>query len=332
MKLFVLTLSFLVFNSISSITPVQAQDCETPDENGKCIITQDNYDYSAPDNDNNMTGEQFIESKDGTQLFVKQFSTASPKAQVLVLHGYLEYSLRYTEFAEYLNGKGISVTVFDYRGHGKSGGDRAFLKEWKSYHEDLDAARSTLLPSDKLPTFLFGHSNGGLILMTALLEGDLKDAGLKGIVLTGPYVAPAVDLPFYKIGAAKIFGTYVPSLKVPADLTGSDLTSDPQKIKEHDEDPLVLASATAGWALQAMKAQAKVQEMVETTKVSIPILLAYGSDDRVANPKTLKMVGDKLQADDKTIVVREGELHEIVNEVKRTETFDLIGDWILKRA
>ena len=101
-----------------------------------------------------MPGEQFIQSNDGTQLYIKQFHPERPKGQVLILHAYLEHCLRYTEFAEYLNSKNISVTLYDFRGHGRSGGKRALIGKWNDYEDDLEAVRSTL--NSKLPTFLLG--------------------------------------------------------------------------------------------------------------------------------------------------------------------------------
>jgi alpha-beta hydrolase superfamily lysophospholipase len=281
------------------------------------------------------TGEQVISSKDGTLIYVKQFNAADPKAQVLVNHGYLEHCLRYTDFAEHLSQKkDISVTVFDYRGHGKSKGARGYLDDWQDYINDMNAARSTLLPT--LPTFLLGHSNGGLVVLDALLQQDEEiSKTLKGVVVLSPYVAPNHAVPWIKIFASKVLGKYFPSITVPADLTAAEVTNCPQKQKEHDEDSVLLNKATVGWALQTMTAQERMQTMVleeDAGKLSIPLLFAYAGADQVSNPKINEEIADKLQATDKTVIKREGEQHEILNEVNRMELFDIIADWILKRA
>jgi alpha-beta hydrolase superfamily lysophospholipase len=41
---------------------------------------------------------------------------------------------------------------------------------------------------------------------------------------------------------------------------------------------------------------------------------------------------EQLECQDKTVICREEEEHEILNEVKRTETYDIIQAWILKRC
>jgi acylglycerol lipase len=279
-------------------------------------------------------GEQLIRSDDGTGIHVTQYHCKDPKAQVLLLHGYLEHSKRYKEFAEYLNLQSISATVFDLRGHGSSGGDRAYLDDWEKYHSDLEAVRSTLLPSDKLPTFLLGHSTGGLIILDYILRRTSTDDALVGIkvILISPYTEPSEKLNPLKKFAARLFGAILPNLPIPAGLTAEELTSCPQKQQEHKEDRQILAIARAGWAAECMNAQERVQKLVETVPINIPLLFIYGDEDPVACPKINEKVAQKLQSMDKTILRRKGEKHELLNEIKRKELFEVISKWILKKA
>ena len=278
-----------------------------------------------------MAGEQFIPSKDGTQLYVKQFHAVQPKAQVLILHGYLEHCLRYTEFAEYLNGQGISVTTYDFRGHGKSGGDRPVIRKWEEYEHDLEAVRATLNP--QLPTFVLGHSNGGLCTLHYFLtHAEHKFKNLHGIILSNPYVAASDTIPWIILGVVHALGRWVPKLKVPSNLKAADLTSDPLKQKEHDEDQHCQPDASIGWASQGLQAQACVRKLVETTPLSMSVLYVYSTHDKVANAKVVQAVGEKLQSNDKTVIRRDGEQHEVLNESKRVETYEIISGWVLQHV
>jgi len=283
------------------------------------------------------TDGKVVRSEDGTEIFVKQFVADSPKAQVLVCHGYLEHCLRYREFGEYMAGRGISFTTFDFRGHGKSGGKRAYLDDWAKYGADYDAALSTLRPYDEVPTFIMGHSCGGLVVLdrhlTAASSGSFPE-GVRGIVLSSPYIRPAEDLPYIKVLLSRAFGKVYPSLSIPANLKGEDLTSDPEKQREHRDDPDNLGSATAGWAKQCMEAQERVRAALDggTASLPVPVLFSYGTADVVANPETNREASESLKSEDKTVLRREGEMHEPLNEVKRQELFQLIAEWILERA
>lgn len=280
-------------------------------------------------------GEKTVQSSDGTDIFVKEFVAESPKAQILVSHGYLEHGLCYQEFAEYLVGEGISVIVYDCRGHGRSGGARGFLNDWEKYGADFEAVRSTLLLTGEAPVFILGHSNGGLIVLDHHLRAASNGSfpkDVKGIILSSPFIEPATELPRIKKLLGQVFGKVLPSLTIPADLKEADLTSDPKKQRQHHDDPLILKDATTGWALQCMKAQKRARKMVETTTLPVPVLLFYGSADPVASPKVNEEVGENLKAEDKTVLRREGEMHETLNEIKREELFENIIEWVLKRA
>ena len=275
-----------------------------------------------------MSGEQFIQSTDGTQLYVKKFQAVAPaKAQLLILHGYLEHCLRYTEFGEYLaKNHRISVTVYDFRGHGKSGGDRPVINRWEEYEEDFETVRSTMEPN--LPLFVLGHSNGGLTVLHYFLSHEIK--GVQGVVVTNPYVEATDTVPFFVLFIVHALGRYLPKLKVPSNLKAKDLTSCPVKQEEHSKDSQVQNNASIGWASRALKAQARVRDWAGTKAFPAPLLYIYSTHDKVANPMTVKTVGEMLQSEDKTIICREGEEHEVLNEVKREETYEAIGSWILE--
>ena len=242
-----------------------------------------------------------------------------------------------------------------HRGHGESDGKPAYLDDWKNYLSDLDTVRSTLLPSKKLPTFLLGHSTGALItidyLFSTIRDDDddsnnsssnntvlRGDDAIKGVILTGPYIQPATKLNPVKIYVAKLFGSILPNLKIPSDLKVEQLSSDPQKQREHMEDEKILNNATAGWASQCLDAQERVRNMVETTATStaaatttlpFPVLYVYGESDTVASPEVNERFSELLQAVNKTVIKRKGEQHEVLNEVNRKELFETISKWIL---
>jgi alpha-beta hydrolase superfamily lysophospholipase len=67
-------------------------------------------------------------------------------------------------------------------------------------------------------------------------------------------------------------------------------------------------------------------------KCPVPLLFMYAGDDQVANPHVNESFAAAISSSDKTVVRREGEYHEILNETMRTETFALIKDWILQRC
>ena len=280
--------------------------------------------------------EQTVKSEDGTELVVYKWATGSKKAkaQLVVAHGYLEHGLRYSEFADVLSQKHqIAVTVYDFRGHGKSSGARAFVKSWKDYHADLDAVLATL--DHESPKFALGHSNGALVCLDYFSDKDNQATvnEIKGLIVTSPWLGPAKKLPYIKVLASKVLGNIFPKLTLPVDkeeLSGKVLTHDPIKVKDNDDDEMNLRFITVGWAYQALLAQKRVTTLCK--QIPVPFLFAYAELDLVSDPELNKKFGQMVAADDKTILERKGDYHEILNETDRKELYETFAEWILKRA
>jgi len=269
--------------------------------------------------------EQTVKTSDGLELYVQTWAPSSPKAQVLIIHGYLEHCGRYVEVSEALANNSIKVTAFDLRGHGKSSGNRGYIQKWSDYHEDVSAVLATL---DTTPCFVLGHSNGGLLALDYFnISENAKD--IKGAIITSPFLKAADDLGCFKLCLSQVLGYLVPKLALPADVKSEDLTHDAVIMKANDEDPLVLKEFTLSWAVQGMAAQKRVLAQQD---FSLPLLFVYAGDDKISDVDTNATYAASVQQDDKTVIARKDEYHEVLNEVNRKELYGTITDWILARA
>lgn len=277
--------------------------------------------------------DKTITTLDGTKIYMQTWSPAqsSPKAQVLFVHGYLEHSGIYAELAEFWAEQGIVTHAFDYRGHGKSSGQRGYVWSFSQYHDDLETALKTL-DTTSIPTFLLGHSNGALIVLDYYLENQQKlSSALKGMLISSPFLAPAAQLPAYKKIASKVLGCIVPRLSMPAnEVTSKVLTHDVEKQQAHDADPLILYNFTVGWAKEGMNVQARV--LNECRTVNVPLFYVFAGQDQVADPNVNREFGQQISQEDKTIVERPDDFHEVLNEINRRELFEQMSQWILERA
>jgi acylglycerol lipase len=283
--------------------------------------------------------DQTIASSDGTELYVQKWTSAQPKAELVILHGYLEHSGRYREFSEYLCEKGhVNITTWDFRGHGKSGGTKGFCRSFAEYHTDLDTVLQTIPKNSNSAkvVFVLGHSNGGLTILDYIRVYSSENKlpiPIRGWIFTSPFLAPADALPYVSVLASKVLGNWFPTLSMKAELPTAHLTSDKEKQQAHIDDPLNLEKFTVGWALQSMKTMKKVKAIKVLDPNVVPALLfLYSGKDKVASTSVNQKFSEQLECQDKTVICRQEEEHEILNEVKRTETYDIIQDWILKRC
>ncbi|MBQ2994930.1 MAG: alpha/beta hydrolase, partial [Peptococcaceae bacterium] len=124
-------------------------------------------------------------ASDNTELFVHSWCVNEPKAVILLAHGMAEHSMRYAEFAEFLNANGIDFYCHDQRGHGKSAnGSLGHLRkglDWKLMMDDLFTIRKKLIHTD-CPVILMGHSMGSFLVRCAVqIQPNLFD----GLIISG---------------------------------------------------------------------------------------------------------------------------------------------------
>ena len=126
-------------------------------------------------------------TRDGLSQLRRYWRAPKPGAVVVIVHGIAEHSGRYEHVARQLNAANLSVVGYDQRGHGRSGGRRGHVDSMDQLHDDLEdqlagAARLGL------PTFVLGHSMGGLVTTSYALTDRPQPQGL---VLSAPALALA---------------------------------------------------------------------------------------------------------------------------------------------
>ncbi|MEE2961942.1 MAG: lysophospholipase [Myxococcota bacterium] len=263
-----------------------------------------------------------IYSFDHTKIYFQTWTPAEipVKANLLIVHGYAEHSSRYRKLAHHFAASGFRTIGFDYRGHGHAGGQRGYCDNFFDFHNDLESAIQQL--DNALPLFALGHSHGGLVVLDYLQN---QESPFKGVVLTNPYLGLSIPQPKAKLAAGRLAAFYAPRLSIPSGLPTSGLSHDPCVIARYERDPLIFPTATAGWFHEAEAAQSRVKE---TPKCPVPLLYFYSDSDPIASVEANRYVAHKIETPDKTVIVRRGELHEILNETKRQECFDIITNWI----
>jgi len=81
------------------------------------------------------------------------------------------------------------------------------------------------------------------------------------------------------------------------------------------------------WAAQLAGRDA----LAEASKLALPLLLILSDADPIAEARASRTFYERVAAADKQLVLRAGELHEVLNEVDRQSLFALIADWLARR-
>jgi len=275
------------------------------------------------------------------------------KAVLHIQHGMAEHSSRYDEFAKFLANKGIKVYAQDHRGHGYTGEKEVlgFFSEvngWDKVISDaLELSNKIISENPKVPLFLMGHSMGSFIarVLTAqnpdlycatIVMGTGADPGLKGKI--GKMIAKNS---VKKKGAHFLnkklndmsFGSYNKKF----DANGSAfqwLSRDEKQVEKYEKDPWCGFICTSSFYYDLLNGifMANNLNLAKNIDKNYPMLLISGNDDPVGNYgkglKKVKNFYEKAGLQNVTLVLVEDARHEILNEIDKEKTYQIVASWI----
>jgi lysophospholipase len=247
-----------------------------------------------------------------------------PKAAIMLVHGLGEHSGRYAHVAARLTAAGYAVHALDHRGHGKSGGKRAFVKTYDEFMSDLAQFRSIIeVEHPGTPLVVLGHSMGGNLALGHVL--DHQD-GLAGLVLSGPAIQASDELSSAQVRVLSLLAKVAPGVR-PRGLDASAISRDPDVVAAYRADPLVFTGKISA-GLGAALLGAIDSFPARYARLTLPILVMHGTDDRltpIAGSKALEAGSTNATV---TSHYYDGLFHEIFNEPEKERVLDDLISWL----
>jgi alpha-beta hydrolase superfamily lysophospholipase len=173
------------------------------------------------------------------------------------------------------------------------------------------------------PVFLLGHSMGGLISCEYLLD---HSDDFQGAIISGPALTVPEGTGQGTITIAKILSKIAPKLGM-MQLDAHDISRDPHVVQTYLDDPLVFTGKTPV-RLMAEMLKAIIRVNQEMEKISLPILILHGSEDKLAAPEGSINLQKRAGSQDKTLKLYEGLYHEVFNEPERDQVLDDVAAWL----
>jgi alpha-beta hydrolase superfamily lysophospholipase len=218
---------------------------------------------------------------------------------------------------------GFSLTAFDLRGHGKSGGQRGHFPSLNALMDDIHQhIRQAVEKFPELPVFLYGHSLGGLLVLAYAIH---QKHTLSGVIATGAGLRSPVLEQKAKVTLSKMLGGLLPTVTIPTGLDANGISRDPEVVRAYKADPLVHGIATLSAARIGMSTVEHV--FAHAAEFNTPLLLMHGTTDRVTYAHGSQEFA-ALVPGNCTLKLWDGLFHEIHNEPEQNEVFAFMIDWM----
>jgi alpha-beta hydrolase superfamily lysophospholipase len=281
-----------------------------------------------------------IQTRDQVRLHVEQWASGTPRFVVCMSHGAAEHISRYARVAGWFAERGGLTFGADHRGQGSSGGPPGHVESFSVYASDLDAVVKAQIDSlppesrpDKIPWFLFGHSMGGLVALTYLLDHRGKHP-FAGAIISAPLLGLTLKVPPLKLKVGQLAAKYLPRLTLPSGLPPSAISRDPAEVAAYSADRRRIDKVSARWFAAMNDAVARVS--AEAPQLDLPMLWYVGTGDLVCDPMATRALFDRMvdpASRNQSLRSFDGYYHELHNEPEllRQPIKEMLLGWIDQR-
>jgi acylglycerol lipase len=259
---------------------------------------------------------RFFRLRDGLKLQAQIKESGAPYWLVHI-HGLGEHLGRH-QYLPHLFGQHFNLFQFDLRGHGKSEGRRAYVRQFENYIDDLAEVLTyikTVFKSERI--ILMGHSMGALIAAGYLQNKASSHIYPEAVFLSAPpvvgggllgkglHLCPKLTKSLLKIPG----GFYLKGL-----LPLNKLSHDSMIYEEYVSDELNSLSIHLHLGLSLIDYANEV--FSRPLKAKCPLFCAYGTGDKLVSPTAIKEYFTTLGKEARLFTVQDG-YHELHHEIAK---------------
>jgi alpha-beta hydrolase superfamily lysophospholipase len=228
--------------------------------------------------------DKVLIAADGTPLPLRVWlPTGKPRAVILALHGFNDYSNAFTGPAEALAKDGIATYAYDQRGFGEA----PLRGRWPGQRQLTDdlatASRLVHAQHPDVPLYLLGESMGGAVVISAITGATgTPPPDADGIILVAPAVWGRDTMNVFERTALWTGDTLFPSMT----LTGRGLKILPsdniEMLRGLARDPMVIKETR----IDTLHGLVDLMDtaLAAAPNVTTPMLLLTGARDEVVPP------------------------------------------------
>lgn len=272
----------------------------------------------------------FITS-DGYRLpFLKQsHRPKKPRALVVALHGFNDYSLAFEAMCNYMNKQNIACIAYDQRGFGATEHRGIWPGEGVLESDLLELVETLETTYPKTPIYLVGESMGGAVIISALATTPLaENKSVSGAALLAPAVWARDTQPWYQRWALALAVRIAPSWKPTGESLEIMATDNIEALRAMGRDELVIKKTRIDTVYGLTNLMDKALEL--SPNLTIPTLILYGEKDEVIpREPTCRMLGNLSDSHrNYTFRLYTQGYHMLTRDLQSTNVFDDINRWI----
>lgn len=266
---------------------------------------------------------------DGAALQLERFEPADgpPRAIIVALHSFNDYSGFCRRAAQYFTLRGIAVFAFDQRGFGATT-SKGYWPGTQTLTDDLRAAIDAVHRlHENTPIFLFGESMGAAVIMATMAE--TPDLHVAGVILAAPAVRED-SLQNRIVNAGVWVAAHIaPWYEVEDGAVSSVGVNDPAVTEEMNADPILSHSTRVDAAYGMLDLM--LAAMAAAPQLDQRMMLMHGARDALISNGAMHQLLDRLPpaaSHRRTFAYYSDGYHKLLRDGRQEIIWRDIASWI----
>ena len=249
----------------------------------------------------------------------------APRAVILALHGFNDYSNAFKAPGQYWRSQGIATIAYDQRGFGATENAGVWPTQ-NSLTGDMRTALALLRAAyPEIPVYVLGESMGAAILLSA---ADQAELGADGVILAAPAVWARDTMDIFTRTALWLGAHLFPAIELSGRGLGVVASDNRQMILGLQADPLIIKHTRidAMWGLVNLMDSA----LQGSARLAAPALILYGAKDQLISAGPTAEMVSRL-AGDIPVALYENGWHMLLRDLRAEIVWKDIAAWISDR-
>jgi alpha-beta hydrolase superfamily lysophospholipase len=279
--------------------------------------------------------DRYLRSKRGYWLFTHSWlpdpTKSAPKALLFLVHGMGEHAGRkgYDAFARFFTDRGYGVFSLDHHGHGRSSGEKAYLRSYQwAVNDYYDFVQTIIAKYPNVPRFLVGHSMGGALALTMKVTHSTT---YDSVVVFG--AASAVhEFPKMPPGARsllKAIGSILPKARL-ISLDSDKISRNPRSVADAKVDPHM---NHANLPIRSVMQLVEMGEFLDLqrNRLTFPLFIIHGVNDSIVAKEQSERLFNKIPSKEKKLWLIPEVWHEVFEDKVAADVFEEVFKWVEER-
>ena len=266
---------------------------------------------------------------DGSMLPVRSWlpGDGPPRAVIVALHGFNDYSNFFSSPGKYLSAHGIASYAYDQRGfggapgHGLWSGTAAYTSDLSGFVQEIHRRHPGV------PLYVLGESMGGAVTIVAMAGSRPPD--VDGVILVAPAVWGRTTMPWYQRWLLAITAHTIPWME----LTGKGIKVSPsdniEMLRALGRDPLVIRATRIDtlYGLTNLMDEA----LAQAEELRVPTLVQYGGNDQIIPRIPMFLMLGKMPKETRKAFYEQG-YHMLLRDLQGEKPLADIVAWVADHA